>query len=348
MNTRSRKAVRPAIAALEDRQLMTGWFPTLPDFNLTAEVKGPADARYVEIDGSDFVDDILVTDYSPTSIRVELQQTINGTRYPRQVLDLRAGGLFTVDGTVRINGKGDRDVIQNRTTANSQISGGDGNDIIYSGYGKTDVSGGDGNDYIQAFGDLYNYLRGDMGNDTLIGSTGFDALQGGGDNDFLYGGGGADHLFGDTGNDYLAGDWNDTPNQTDNDTLYGWDGNDTLLGHGGNDVLSGGEGDDSLDGGTGNDKLLGEGGNDYMQGWFDNDTLEGGDGKDELHGGMGDDYLDPGYKTGPSIDEPEKVYGSYGRDIFVLHYSFFGSDLDDIFVDYTPTSGDTIKKVRHW
>jgi Ca2+-binding RTX toxin-like protein len=348
MLKRSSKTTRPTVAALEARQLMTGWWPTIPDVSLTAEVKGPADARYVEIDGSDFDDEILITDRSPTSITVELKKTINGTQYPRQTLTLSSGGWFTLDRTVRINAKGGNDFVRNYTPASGQTAGGDGNDTIFGGGGKDDVSGGDGNDYIQAFGDQNHHLRGDMGNDTLIGSEGLDVLNGGGGNDYLYGGAGADYLFGDTGNDYIAGDWNDTPELAANDTLDGWDGNDTLLGHGGNDVLRGGEGHDSMNAGTGNDTLWGQGGDDYMQGWFGNDSLEGGDGKDELHGGLDQDYLDPGYETGPNIDEPELVYGSYGQDIFVKHWSLFGPDLDDVFVDYTPTSGDKIKEVRHW
>ncbi len=75
------------------------------------------------------------------------------------------------------------------------------------------------------------YLKGDIGNDTIIGL------------------GGDDWLYGRSGNDILDGGAGD-------DGLIGGDGNDTLIGEGGNDTLIGGGGNDRLIGGAGSDTYI--------------------------------------------------------------------------------------------
>jgi Ca2+-binding RTX toxin-like protein len=111
-----------------------------------------------------------------------------------------------------------------------------------------------------------NHLVGGGGDDTLRGYDGDDLLQGGIGHDKLYGGRGNDTLMGGEGNDYLSG-------SRGNDVLYGGPGNDTLFGGSGDDFLDGGPGNDSLDGGSGSD------------------TLDGGPGNDILTGGTGDDVF---------------------------------------------------------
>jgi Ca2+-binding RTX toxin-like protein len=112
------------------------------------------------------------------------------------------------------------------------------------------VNAGDGNDRVVANGNLKTTLRGEAGNDFLIG--GFEGaarniILGGTGDDRLIGGSG-DVLRGDAGNDLLTG-------SKFSDFLHGGDGDDTLRGGDGNDELRGDAGNDHLDGGVGNDDL---------------------------------------------------------------------------------------------
>jgi Ca2+-binding RTX toxin-like protein len=99
-------------------------------------------------------------------------------------------------------------------------------------------------------------LRGNGGNDTIIGSLFADSLIGGDGDDVISAGGG-------------------------NDTIYGGNGNDVINGNSGNDRIYGGSGNDTLIGGPGRDRLYGEAGDDLL-GTRDHkiDTLYGGDGSD--------------------------------------------------------------------
>lgn len=94
---------------------------------------------------------------------------------------------------------------------------------------------------FRGFGnDLGNDIRGNAGDNRLLGLAGADTLAGGlGD----------DRITGGTMNDNLAGEDGD-------DTLQGGVGNDSLTGGEGDDVILGGLGRDNLTGGTGADQFL--------------------------------------------------------------------------------------------
>lgn len=64
-----------------------------------------------------------------------------------------------------------------------------------------------------------------------------------------------------------------------------------LFGEAGDDLIVGNDGADTLDGGSGADQLFGHAGDDVMDGGSENDILAGGDGRDILLGGDHDDEL---------------------------------------------------------
>ena len=190
------------------------------------------------------------------------------------VLSLTAGddALFLDDRySVFPEGEGPRIV------SVEQIDAGAGDDVVdltsltYA-YGSITVTGGSGDDVIWT----------NAGDDTLSGGSGDDWLSGGAGDDVLFGGGGKDLLIGGAGDDALYGQGGD-------DELYGLSGEDVLYGGGGRDILHGGEGEDSLFGGGGTDVLHGGAGEDMLSGGGGADTLHGGEGEDVLFGGGGRD-----------------------------------------------------------
>ena len=213
-------------------------------------------------------------------------------------------------GDTLIGGEGN-DLLKGQGTTGDRLSGGPGNDTLNGGSGidrivetaDTDFTltpsslTGLGTDVVQALEvaelnggpsdnliDISafnvfrrfsnNVLRGNGGNDSIIGSSGPDLIQGGDGNDTLLGKEGRDTLLGGDGNDGLSGfDGNDVLNgERGYDRLYGGFGNDTLSGGNARDTLVGGEGDDVLTGNAGTDTLVGgTGSNDASMG----DVLNG-------------------------------------------------------------------------
>jgi Ca2+-binding RTX toxin-like protein len=159
-------------------------------------------------------------------------------------------------------------------------------------------------------------LKGNDGDDSLIGSQFADLLDGGNGNDFLQGGLGSDTLVGGAGVDtasyadrsnvvkvsldatklWVVGQNGETGENdsiaADIENLTGGTGNDLLRGNASPNIIRGGAGNDTLEGGLGNDSLYGDAGNDLLYGGVGNDMLVGGAGADTLVGGDGDDFLD--------------------------------------------------------
>ena len=98
-------------------------------------------------------------------------------------------------------------------------------------------------------------IRGNGGNNVLIGTPG---------NDVIHCGAGHDRVDGRGGND----------------VIYCGSGNDIVAGGEGNDRIRGGSGNDRLDGGPGNDAVYGDSGNDRVEGGPGRDTVRGGTGRD--------------------------------------------------------------------
>lgn len=199
----------------------------------------------------------------------------------------------------------------------TEISGGDGNDILVGGPGNDTFLAGPGSDVMSGGAEFDTMSYRDRSEPVFVSPDGIanDGAAGEGDLvgagiEIVWGGSGDDTLIGGPNRDLLDG------NQG-NDTLQGGAGADDLTGWAGHDVLIAGPGRDSVSGGGGNDRVFGGPGNDRMDTWRGNDTLQGGAGSDVLQGGPGRDranggadgdlfYMKDGYE--------DRVIGGPGRD----------------------------------
>ncbi|MGL4461410.1 MAG: choice-of-anchor Q domain-containing protein [Planctomycetia bacterium] len=202
-------------------------------------------------------------------------------------------GQFPVTGAIIVNADAGDDTItvDAAILLPTQLSGGEGNDVVTGGGGPS-------------------VLNGDAGADRLVGNAQADALSGGAGNDTLDGGAGGDVLNGNDGADVVVGgDGDDTlTGGTGDDTLTGGTGNDTLTGDAGNDGIDGGTGDDVLNGVGGADALTGGDGADVLDGGSENDRLDGGNGADVVRGGAGDDAVN-------GNDGADQLAGGDGADV---------------------------------
>jgi glucose/arabinose dehydrogenase len=113
-------------------------------------------------------------------------------------------------------------------------------------------------------GDGLDYLRGEEGDDSIVGGFGFDDTHGNMGNDTVAGG---------QGDDWVVGG-------KDNDLLFGDEGHDVVFGNLGDDTCNGGDGNDVVRGGQANDVLAGGAGDDFLSGDLGDDTVSGGPGAD--------------------------------------------------------------------
>ncbi|MDB5386142.1 MAG: hypothetical protein JWM11_1788, partial [Planctomycetaceae bacterium] len=129
----------------------------------------------------------------------KIQVTINGTVFAEQTA--KRVRSITVNA-----GAGD-DTVQIALPASLNrisiaIYGGDGNDTLEAGSGRTTLHGGKGDDILTG-GTNNDKLYGDDGSDILNGLGGNDSLSGGNGSDTLRGGGGVNNLSGGKGKDWL-------------------------------------------------------------------------------------------------------------------------------------------------
>lgn len=218
----------------------------------------------IRFTGGSGADELVAYDLNATTLRTKfntLAQDYPATSYAKVVAELLGGddAVYGSDASIMFT-----------------ISGGDGNDTIFTGSGYDSISGGDGNDSITT-GDGSDYAIGNGGSDTLRGEAGDDTLTGGAGKDLMYGGDGADRLAGSGSPDQIFGEGGD-------DRLYGEAGDDWLDGGGGKDREYGGDGADFLIGGSSNDRLFGQDGNDTLVGNKGNDYLAGDAGIDTVLG----------------------------------------------------------------
>ncbi|MET7400458.1 calcium-binding protein [Dactylosporangium sp. NPDC005572] len=167
------------------------------------------------------------------------------------------------------------DSLDNRTTRAGHFNLGSGNDVLHTGGSAasvTDVAGGSGDDIVYS-GPAQDWINGGSGTDLVtyegrMGAVVANATTGGAEDTYvdtienLTGGGGADTLTGSSGPNVLDGGtaWFCTLLScfvtSGADTLRGGAGNDVLRGWHQADALYGEAGVDTLYGGSGNDTIL--------------------------------------------------------------------------------------------
>ncbi|MFT0474270.1 M91 family zinc metallopeptidase [Pseudomonas antarctica] len=125
---------------------------------------------------------------------------------------------------IETKGGNDTVIIDDDVTLHVDVEGGDGDDYIQAGGGRSRLHGGNGNDFMR-LGSGLGYAAGNNGDDTIIGGAGNAVMYGNKGNDRLYGG------FGSS---------------TQQSYLDGGDGNDELHAGSGHSVLHGGNDDDHL------------------------------------------------------------------------------------------------------
>lgn len=148
---------------------------------------------------------------------------------PRQLL----AATLTANGTWNITGTSGNDEIYvarddvDPSVLLAEINGRIVDEQYAADVKSIQISGGAGNDHIQieeAAGKITTptLLRGDDGNDVIVGGSGNDTIYGGRGNDRLSGNAGNDRIFGDDGDDYLNGG-------TGDDVLNGGTGRNQLV-----------------------------------------------------------------------------------------------------------------------
>ncbi len=170
-------------------------------------------------------------------------------------------------------------VLQFAPDATSVINGAATLTILTDDLGNTGAGGAQTDtDTVAIAINPANLIRGNGGNNTLIGTLRSDTIYAGGGNDTVFGLGGNDIVFGEGGNDKLFGGLG-------NDYIDGGSGNDTITDLGGNNIIFGGSGNDTIVVGFGSNLIDGGAGNDTIYLSFGEDTivLARGNGNDTVY-----------------------------------------------------------------
>ena len=230
-------------------------------------------------------------------------------------------------GTVQIDRDGDgfyeeTDIL----TGIERINGSAGNDQITGDDQHNHLHGGAGDDILDGGGTgAFDALRGDAGNDTIIGGTSTgdrveynettDAIQGG-IKVTLVGGAGTVQVDRDG---LAANGYEETDTLTGIENIYGSRGDDQITGDANNNTIHGFAGDDTINGGGGtNDRAAyDETGNDAIQGGI-KVTLVGGAGTVQVDR---DGLAANGYEETDTLTGIENITGSDADDLITGDHS---------------------------
>lgn len=184
---------------------------------------------------------VLGTNRAETIIGGRRGLKLNGDRD----LDVRVRGFvngYSVDG-----GKGDDSVLLDGREGTGEflsdvrhdhvIRGNSGDDLLIGASGPDVIDSGFGDDRILGL-QGQDYVIAGPGRDRILGQEGSDRLLGGGNADHVIGGAGADLINGQGLGDHLEGSLGD-------DEIYGHGGDDHLDGDAGRDRCEPGRGDDT-------------------------------------------------------------------------------------------------------
>lgn len=207
-------------------------------------------------------------------------------------VDLLSGvEIFTVVGSALVDVNGN--------TEDNNITGGSGNNALYSYIGDDTLSGGGGDDTID----------GGVGADDMTGGTGDDlfVVDNAGDQVTEAAGEGIDTI-----NSSISLVLNNLSTQVENLNLLGSNSIDGG-GNGRDNIITGNLGANVLEGRSGNDTLIGKGGN---------DSINGGGGADRMEGGFGSDT----YLVNDAGDTIVELLGQ-GKDLVNTTISLVLNDL---------------------
>ncbi|MEG4863454.1 MULTISPECIES: calcium-binding protein [unclassified Microcoleus] len=290
----------------------------------------------------------------------EDEDSIRSQRTPALLFGDGGADTIVAEARATLYGGAGEDFLQGTVEANLIFGNEDADTILGGAQRRDSLYGGKGNDAIGFFiagggnnlslpGDLAvgfagnegsNYLRGDLGDDLVVGINQRDSLFGGKGNDTLRGVASSSYLSGDLDNDTLV-----IENGTQAISFFGTTvtvaigvEKTTLLGGGGDDILFGGYGDPNsgrnfLDGGDGNDTItvfatqdtaLGGAGDDIIK--SSTATIPGvlsSGGRNLLDGGDGNDTIMAAFST-------DTMIGGGGNDTLSgLFAQAFGGEGDD-------------------
>jgi len=266
-----------------------------------------------------------------------------------------------LQGTVEANlifGNEDADTILGGAQRRDSLYGGKGNDAIgfFIAGGGNNLSLPGGLAIGFAGNEGSNYLRGDLGDDLVVGINQRDSLFGGRGNDTLYGVASSSYLSGDLDNDTLVITNTTQTSFFSSDVITVGIERTTLLGGGGNDSLYGGIGDfgsgrNFFDGGDGNDTIrvfatqdtaLGGAGNDFITsqtvsalssvgaqssfpGFAGRNLLDGGDGNDTIVAAFASDTMIGGTGNDTLSGIFNQAFGGDGNDTINATFTVVGT-----------------------
>ncbi|MBE9162138.1 calcium-binding protein [Tychonema sp. LEGE 06208] len=297
----------------------------------------------------------------------EDEDSIRSQRTPALLFGDGGNDTIVAEARATLYGGAGEDFLQGTVEANLIFGNEDADTILGGAQRRDSLYGGKGNDAIGFFtagggnnlslpgalaigfagNEGSNYLRGDLGDDLVVGINQRDSLFGGKGNDTLYGVASSSYLSGDLDNDTLVitNTTQTSPFAPTSVITVGIE-RTTLLGGGGNDSLYGGIGDfgsgrNFFDGGDGNDRIrvfatqdtaLGGAGDDIITSELRPGVLSsqgasssfpGFAGRNLLDGGEGNDTIVAAFST-------DTMIGGGGNDSLSGFFTqAFGGDGDD-------------------
>jgi hypothetical protein len=236
------------------------------------------------------IENILGTSFDDRLIGSSAANTINGGAGKDLMMGAAGADVYWVDNiadqVIELSGNADIDIVFLSSTSTSGFVLPSNVEILRVGFTLADYASvwgvsGTSNSIENAKNDMFMYLHGNSGNNSIYGGDGVDVLAGGGGTDLLVGGKGGDFYFFDIGvtitelanegidkvgalSSYILGDNIENALAWEDQNGLGLDIN--LTGNGLANMLIGNFGSNTLDGGAGSDTLAGFGGDDVLRG----------------------------------------------------------------------------------